>query len=50
MFKDIINSLIKIFNEDAYLNLTINSVINSRNFSDHDKKIYVKAYKSKCHD
>lgn len=42
MFKDIINSLIKIFNEDAYLNLTINSVINSRNFSDHDKKIYVK--------
>lgn len=42
MFKDIINSLIKIFNEDAYLNLIINSVINSRNFTDHDKKIYVK--------
>lgn len=42
MFKDIINSLIKIFNEDAYLNLTINSVINSRDFSEHDKKIYVK--------
>lgn len=42
MFKDIINSLIKIFNEDAYLNLTINSVLNARNYNEHEKKIYVK--------
>lgn len=44
IFKDIINSLVKVFNEGAYLNLTINSVLKQReqSYSDHDKKLYVR--------
>lgn len=44
LFKDIINSLIKIFNEDAYLNLTINGILIQRKneYSDHNKKVYVR--------
>ncbi len=44
IFKDIINSLIKIFNENAYLNITINNVLKSREatYTDHDKKLYVR--------
>lgn len=44
IFKDIINSLIKVFNENAYLNITINNVLKSRDasYTDHDKKLYVR--------
>ena len=44
IFKDIINSLIKVFNENAYLNITINNVLKSReaSYTDHDKKLYVR--------
>ena len=44
LFKDIINSVYNVFNQDAYLNLTINNMINQRGneYSEHDKKIYVK--------
>ena len=44
IFKDIIGSLYKVFNEDAYLNITINNILKQRknDYTDHDKKIYVK--------
>lgn len=44
IFKDIIGSLYKVFNEDAYLNITINNILKQRksDYTDHDKKVYVK--------
>ena len=42
MYKLIIDTLVKIFNEDAYINTTINNEIKLNNFTNHDKKIYTK--------
>ncbi len=44
IFKDVINSLIKIFNDGAYLNITINNVLKQREemYTDHDKKMFVR--------
>ena len=42
MYKLIIDTLVKIFNEDAYINTTINNEIKLNNFTGHDKKIYTK--------
>jgi 16S rRNA (cytosine967-C5)-methyltransferase len=43
MFKEIIKSLIQIFNDGAYLNITINNTIKMRpDFTEHDKKVYVR--------
>lgn len=44
IFKDIINSLIKVFNEGAYLNITINGILKQREdiYTEHDKKIFVR--------
>ena len=44
IFKDIINSLIKVLNENAYLNITINNTLKSRDsvYTEHDKKLYVR--------
>lgn len=42
MFKEVIESLVKIFNEDAYLNLTVSSCLNMHNYSEHDAKLYTK--------
>lgn len=43
MFKEIIKSLIQVFNDGAYLNITINNTIKMRpDFTEHDKKVYVR--------
>lgn len=44
IFKDIINSLIKVFNDGAYLNITINGILKQREdkYTEHDKKVFVR--------
>lgn len=42
MYQAIVNSLVKIFNEDAYLNKVISSELEKNKFSDLEKRLYTK--------
>ena len=42
MYKILVDTLVKIFNEDAYINNTISNVITNNKFTPYEKKIFTK--------
>lgn len=48
MYKDLINMLIQIFNQDAYLNLTLSSYLSESKLNDHQKKLFTKIVYGVC--
>lgn len=42
MYRILVDTLVKIFNEDAYINNTISNVISTNNFTPYEKKIFTK--------
>lgn len=42
MYKNLINDLVKIFNEGAYLSITLDNSLKSLNLNEQDRKIYTK--------
>ena len=42
MYDLVINSLIKIFNDQAYTNLAISNTLKNAAFSENEKKLYTK--------
>ena len=42
MYRILVDTLVKIFNEDAYINNTISNVISNNKFTPYEKKIFTK--------
>ncbi len=48
MYRDLINMLIQIFNQDAYLNLILSSYLTESKLNDHQKKLFTKIIYGVC--
>ena len=48
MYRDLINMLIQIFNQDAFLNLILSSYLTESKLNDHQKKLFTKIIYGVC--
>lgn len=48
MYVKLINDLVNIFNNDAYLSIVVDNTIKTCNFQDHDNKLYTKIIYGVC--